>query len=182
MKATASGRCDLEGYESLRAVILGRPGAYLEEPHFQGGVWRYAAVQLGGMYALIRAAADQLRGRGHAGAPLQAMRLRQMITACETARLWLTAAVAEVEQPGARAAAAETSILARLKVAQEAAGLIALVVEALGAGSFATDHPAERVRRDLQFYMRQANPDGMGQGAMERILADPALRRRWGIG
>jgi alkylation response protein AidB-like acyl-CoA dehydrogenase len=181
MKATASGRCDLEGFESSRAMALGRPGDYLKEPHFQGGVWRYAAVQLGGMYVLTRAAADQLCARDHASAPLQAMRLRQMITACETARLWLTSAAAAAEHPRAGREAVQAAILARLKVAQEATSLIALVDEALGAASFATAHPAERVRRDLQFYMRQANPDGMGQEAVERILADPAQRRRWGI-
>ena len=73
----------------------------------------------------------------------------------------------------------QVAILARLKVAQEATGLIALVDEALGAASFATAHPAERVRRDLQFYMRQANPDSMGHEAVERLLADPAQQRRW---
>jgi alkylation response protein AidB-like acyl-CoA dehydrogenase len=181
MKATASGRCDLEGFESSRAIVLGRPGDYLKEPHFQGGVWRYAAVQLGGMYALTRAAADQLCARDHAHAPLQAMRLRQMISACETARLWLAEAAAAAEHPRAGPEAVQVAILARLKVAQEATGLIALVDEALGAASFATAHPAERVRRDLQFYMRQANPDGMGHEAVERILADPAQQRRWGI-
>jgi alkylation response protein AidB-like acyl-CoA dehydrogenase len=181
MKATVSGRCDLDGYESGHAMVLGEPGAYLEEPHFQGGVWRYAAVQLGGMYALTRAAAGQLRARGQTSAPLQAMRLRQMVTACETARLWLAAATAEIERPAAGAEAAQMAILTRLKVAQEASALIVLVDEALGAASFATAHPAERVRRDLQFYMRQANPDGMGQGAIERVLADPVQRRRWGL-
>jgi alkylation response protein AidB-like acyl-CoA dehydrogenase len=181
MKATASGRCDLEGYESEGAVVLGRAGDYLKEPHFEGGVWRYAAVQLGGMYGLTRAAGDHLRARDHAGAPLQSMRLRHMVTACGTARLWLAAAAAEVEHRGAGPEAVQTAVLARLKVAQEASGLIALVDEALGAASFATSHPAERVRRDLQFYMRQANPDGMGQNAMERILADPEQRRHWGL-
>ena len=91
-------------------------------------------------------------------------------------------AAGDVERPDAGPEATQISILARLKVSEEAARIIALVDEALGAASFATAHPAERVRRDLQFYMRQANPDGMGQGAMERIINDPEQRRRWGLG
>ena len=89
MKATASGRCDLEGLVVADAILLGGPGDYQREPHFQGGVWRYAAVQLGAMQALAAIAADQLQRRGRADAPLQAQRLRRMMTACETARLWL---------------------------------------------------------------------------------------------
>lgn len=181
MRATASGRCDLRDFASAQAEVLGAAGDYFREPYFQGGVWRYAAVHLGGMYALTRAALDQLQARRQLDAPLQSMRLRRMIAACETVRLWLRAAADEVEAPHAGPAAAEAAIFARLKAVEEATTVMALVDEALGAASFLTTHPAERVRRDLQFYLRQADPDGMGQGAMQRVLADPEQRARWGL-
>lgn len=179
MRATASGRCDLDGLAVADAVPLGRPGDYLTEPHFYGGVWRYAAVHLGGMRALMAITADQLQSRGQADAPLQAMRLHRMVTACETARLWLDQAACAVERPEATAADAETAILARLKTAEEAATVLALADQALGAASFATGHPADRIRRDLNFYLRQADPDGLAMGSLARTLADPALRARW---
>lgn len=179
MRATASGRCDLDGLAVADAVPLGQPGDYLTEPHFHGGVWRYAAVHLGGMRALMAITADQLQARGQADAPLQAMRLHRMVTACETARLWLEQAACAVERPEATAADAETAILARLKTAEEAATVLTLADQALGAASFATRHPADRIRRDLNFYLRQADPDGLAMGSLARTLADQALRARW---
>ncbi len=181
MRATASGRCDLDGVDVPRDAILGRPGDYLREPHFRGGVWRYAAVQLGAMRAMTAAAAAQIEARGQVSAPLQAQRLRRMATACETARLWLASAAAEVEAPGAGEAAVARAILARLKTAEEAVALMAAMDDALGAASFATAHPVERRRRDLQFYLRQADPDGMGQIALETLLQDARESRHWGL-
>lgn len=182
MKATASGRCDLEGVKVSPRAVIGRAGDYSREPHFHGGVWRYAAVQLGGMQALARATVQQLKERNQIRSPIQAMRLRKIITACETAKLWLKAAAEEIEQPDAGPRAVPTSILARLSVGTVASQLIALVDEALGAASFCTDHPAERMRRDLQFYMRQAAPDALGQLALEQIIATEELRKKWGVG
>ncbi|WP_169053389.1 acyl-CoA dehydrogenase family protein [Falsirhodobacter xinxiangensis] len=179
MKATASGRCNLEGLSLSEAVPLGTPGDYLTEPHFQGGVWRYAAVQLGAMQALTAITAAQLAKRGQQNAPLQSLRLRRMVTACETARLWLLQAARAVERPAATPADAEAAILARLVTADEATALMAAMDQALGAASFATAHPADRIRRDLTFYIRQANPDALGQSAMDRILSNSARMERW---
>ncbi len=179
MKATASGRCDLDGLAVAPDDLLGAPGDYLREPHFQGGVWRYAAVQMGAMRAMTRAAAAQLGGRGQSGAPLQSARLMRMVSAVETARLWLTTAACEVERPGAPPEAAAAAILARLRVADEAVALMAAMDEALGAASFSTSHPVERPRRDLQLYLRQADPDGLGRAAMATLRAHPDLARRW---
>ncbi|SMO98265.1 acyl-CoA dehydrogenase family protein [Paracoccus laeviglucosivorans] len=171
MSATASGRCVLEGLKAGDAVPLGQPGDYLAEPHFQGGVWRYAAVQLGAMESLTRIAAHQLQSRDQAAAPLQSLRLRRMLTACETARLWLVQAASAVERLDAPAAAADRAILARLVVADEAKALLAAMDDALGAASFQRAHPAERIRRDLSLYLRQANPDRLSAEVTARVLA-----------
>lgn len=179
MKATASGRCDLDGLAVAEAVTLGAPDAYLTEPHFHGGVWRYAAVQLGAMRRLTALTADQLRARGQQDAPLQAMRLHRMITACETVRLWLAQAACRIERPAATAADAQAAILARLRTTDEAVALLANMDQALGAASFATAHPADRIRRDLGLYLRQAGPDALALSSVDRILADPDLHRRW---
>lgn len=179
MKSTASGRCDLNGVPLSDATMLGDPDCYLAEPHFHGGVWRYAAVQLGAMRRLTAITTAQLRRRGQIDAPLQAMRLHRMITACETARLWLAQAACTIERPQATAADAQASILARLRTAEEAAQLMTLVDQALGAASFATGHPADRIRRDLGLYLRQANPDGLTLASTARIAGDPELEARW---
>jgi alkylation response protein AidB-like acyl-CoA dehydrogenase len=102
-----------------------------------------------------------------------------MVTACETSRLWLESAARDVERAGAPPEASATSILARLTVEREGVALIQAMDEALGAASFATSHPVERRRRDLQVYLRQANPDGLGQTAMDLLSGSPKLSRRW---
>ncbi len=179
MKATASGRCNLDGVALADTIPLGPPDAYMTEPHFHGGVWRYAAVQLGAMQALTALTADQLVARNQQAAPLQAMRLHRMILSCETARLWLTQAAGRVEHPDARPADAEAAILARLRTAEEAVSLLTQMDQALGAASYATAHPADRIRRDLSLYIRQAGPDTLALASVTRILSDPGLRDRW---
>lgn len=179
MKATASGRCNLDGLALSEAVPLGAPDAYLTEPHFHGGVWRYAAVQLGAMLTLTKLTADQLCARGQQDAPLQAMRLHRMITACETTRLWLAQAACRIERPEATAADVQCAILARLRTTDEAVALLAVMDQALGAASFATVHPADRIRRDLSLYLRQAAPDALALSSVTSILADTDLRQRW---
>ncbi len=181
MKATASGRVDLDGLEIGAGDLLGAAGDYLREPHFQGGVWRYAAVQLGAMSAMTRHTATQLRARDQIDAPLQAARLRRMVTACETARLWVTGAAAAVEHPEARPEDAGPAMLARLTVEREAVALMQEMDAALGAASFSTGHPVERHRRDLQFYLRQANPDGLGEAALRWLGESEEVAERWNL-
>ncbi|CAM3277975.1 acyl-CoA dehydrogenase family protein [Paracoccus nototheniae] len=179
MRATGSGRCDLDGVALADTIPLGPPDGYLREPHFHGGVWRYAAVQLGAMQALTALTADQLTARDQQAAPLQAMRLHRMILSCETARLWLAQAACRIEDPRATPADAEVAILARLRTADEAVSLMADMDQALGAASFATAHPADRIRRDLSLYLRQAGPDALALASVARILDDAGLRARW---
>jgi alkylation response protein AidB-like acyl-CoA dehydrogenase len=179
MRATASGRCDLDGLTVSSEDMLGAPGIYEREPHFKGGVWRYAAVQLGAMRAMLAATARDLIRKNQAEAPLQSARLRRMAMACETARMWVSRAAADVERADAAPSAAATSILARLVVAEEARILLEAMDAALGAASFAMSHPVERRRRDLLFYLRQAAPDAMGEEAMSVLLGEPCLSQRW---
>lgn len=181
MRATASGRCDLDGVPVAPQDMLGDPDVYLAEPHFRGGVWRYAAAHLGAMRAMTRETSAALAARGQDDAPLQVERLRRMVMACETGRLWILRAATEVERPGARPEAAAVAILARLAVAHEARALIAAMDDALGAASFATAHPVERRRRDLTFYLRQAAPDAMGQAALDMLRGDACRARAWNL-
>lgn len=179
MRATASGRCDLDGLAVSSEDMLGPAGVYEQEPHFKGGVWRYAAVHLGAMRAMLAETARDLARKDQAGAPMQSARLRRMVMACETARTWVRQAASDVERPNAPASSAATAILARLAVAEEARSLLEAMDAALGAASFAMSHPVERRRRDLLFYLRQAAPDAMGEEAMSILLGEPCLSRRW---
>lgn len=171
MRGTASGDFDASGLVLALDAALGGPNAYHLEPHFQGGVWRYAAAQLGGLEALVEAMRHDLATRGRLAEPQQAARFARGVMACETARLWVHAAALAVESPGADPATATQSVLARLVVERAAGETMAEVDRALGAASYFTDHPVERLRRDLAFYLRQAAPDGALQAASVALAA-----------
>ena len=67
MRATASGRFDAQGIALQDVVWIGGPGAYVTEPHFVGGVWRIAALQVGAALGLLE------RGSGRSARPRPAV-------------------------------------------------------------------------------------------------------------
>lgn len=159
MRATVSGGFDASGLVVEADAALGGPDDYHREPHFQGGVWRYAAAQLGGLEALVEAARADIAARGRLADPHQAARFARAVMACETGRLWVTAAATSVEAPGAAPASATRAVLARLAVERAAVETMAEMDRALGTAGHFSGHMVERVRRDLTFYLRQAAPD-----------------------
>ncbi len=159
MRATASGLFDASGLVLHSHSLLGEPDAYYREPHFQGGVWRYAAAQLGGIESLVEAMRVDLAARGRLDDPHQAARFARAVIACETARLWVHKAAKTVEAAGAAPDTATRSVLARLVVERAAVETMTEVDRALGTAAHFTSHPVERLRRDLGFYLRQAAPD-----------------------
>lgn len=170
MKATASGTYDLDG---LAAEPLGAPGDYLREPFFEGGVWRYAALQCGGLEALAEAVRAHIRAQEED--PFQLRRLAQIALHAGTAQLWVERAARTVERPGAPPAAAVTALLAREAVEQACIAGMALADRALGTAVHAEGHPAERIRRDLGLFLRQADLDGKFLRAARALRDDAHL-------
>ena len=157
MRATASGRYDFDG---MKAEPLGKAGDYLREPYFQGGVWRYAAVHVGGLEALGEEVRKAVRGFGDAAGEAQLHRVARIASLAHGARLFVEDAARKVEAPGAGAAEVALSLAAREAVETACLEGMALADRALGTRSFATGHPADLLRRDLGFFLRQADLDG----------------------
>jgi hypothetical protein len=167
MRATASGNFQLDGLEGR---LLGQPGDYEIEPHFQGGVWRYAALHVGGLEAMAEAARETVaRDRREA----QLHRLARLVARAHAARLIVEAAAEAVEVPDAGPEAVALSLLARETVEQACLEGMAMVDRAIGTRSFATGTAVERIRRDLGFFLRQADLDGKLSQA-GRALCDAA--------
>lgn len=173
MRATASGAFDASGLTLAPDALPGGPGDFHREPHFHGGVWRFAAAQLGGLEALVEAMRADLAARGRLSDPRQAARFAGGAVACETARLWVREAALTVEAPGAGPDCAARAVLARLVVERAASETMAETDRALGAASHFLDHPVERLRRNPPFHLRQAAPDGALQSASETLAAQP---------
>ncbi|WP_102108958.1 hypothetical protein [Oceaniglobus roseus] len=179
MRATVSGRYDFNG---ATAEPLGAPGDYLKEPHFQGGVWRYAALQTGGIEALAEEVRRAVATRGDAATEAQLHRVARIVALAHGARLCVEDAARQVEGPGAGPGAVALSLAAREAVEQASLDAIAIADRALGTRSFATGHRADLVRRDLAFFLRQADLDGkLTQVGRTLCRADLPVGEFWGV-
>ena len=93
MRSTATGTVDFTGLAVSADEMVGEPGDYMKPRYFRGGAWRVLAVQLGGVDAILRAYADQLRESGRDDDRLQKMRFAEALRAAEDAGgvllLWL---------------------------------------------------------------------------------------------
>ena len=161
MRATASGRYNCDGVLLRDVIWLGGPGCYVTEPHFVGGVWRIAALQVGAAVGLLEAAAATLRQRDRLSAPAQMARLSAVaIRALAAAALVLRAA--DAAAPGAPDAATREPVLsaaARLATEEAALDAIRAVEQSLGLGHFEEGSVTMRKARDLSTYLRQAARD-----------------------
>ncbi|WP_102960058.1 acyl-CoA dehydrogenase family protein [Mangrovicella endophytica] len=164
MRASGSHVVDFSGLQIEPDWIIGKPDDYIRQPWFSAGAARFAAVQVGGMHAVLDIAVRHLAGTGRAKDPYQAHRLARMGIAVETVYLWLErsarswAAAAEGTAQGAAAIA--TANATRCAVEAAALSVLEEAERGVGAAGLIQPHPLERRMRDLRTYLRQPNPDG----------------------
>lgn len=160
----------------LPGDVIGAPGDYVREPWFSGGALRFAAVQAGGVAALLDGTRDHLVATGRAGDPHQAGRLAALFgLAASAAGAVRTAAAGWFADEATRlplVAAARTAVYETggraLSLAQEAVGVQALFV----------DHPLAATITDLSVYLRQPGPDAQRMrvgGAVAAGVLRPTL-------
>ena len=174
MQATASGDFTCQDMKLSRADLIGGPGDYLREPFFEGGVWRYAAVQLGGLEALTDIARRHIVERDLTENREMSRRLADLVMACETGRLWVEEAARRTECGSPVTTSVAYALLARETVERCCVEGLAIFDRMIGAASFFEGHPAEPIRRDLSFFLRQANLDGKLHAAA-RVFARNAI-------
>ena len=168
MRATASGDFDAAGMPASALRWIGKPGQYFDEPSFIGGVWRIAAVQLGGTLGLLHAAAGQLAELGRLGAEQQVARLAPVLTRALAAGAFTERAALVAEGPVGIAdpeRAVSLSAQARLLTEEIGQDAIAAVERSIGLQHFDEAAPTGRIARDLATYMRQAARDALLQRA-----------------
>jgi alkylation response protein AidB-like acyl-CoA dehydrogenase len=156
MRATVSGRYDLDGLAADSARCVGAPGDYDREPRFTAGAWRFLAVQLGGIEGLVLALRDALSETARAD-PLQRAKFAQSAIAARTAFLWVREAAdrATREAPDA----ADVARAARGVVERCALDAMELAARAVGTRSAFDGERLDKIIRDLSLYLRQAAPD-----------------------
>ena len=175
MRATATGRVDLTGLRAADAAQVGAPDDYARQPFFFGGAWRFMAVQLGGIEAVVEAHRAHMRATGRGADPHQQARLGRALIAAESCRLLVARAAEAVaaERAGAERIVAYVN-LARAAVEQAGLDVIALAQRSVGLAGFLEDHPLERLTRDLATYLRQPAPDYALTSAAAYALAEEA--------
>ncbi|AWN52888.1 acyl-CoA dehydrogenase family protein [Methylobacterium sp. 17Sr1-1] len=170
MRASATGTVDLTGLAP--EAVLGGPDDYHRQPHFSGGAWRFAAVQLGGIEAVFEAWRGHLARTGRGDDPHQLARLGEGAIALEGARLFVSRAAVLVSE---EALAVERVVafvdLTRLAVERAGLEVLGLAQRSVGLQGFLRGHPLERLSRDLATYLRQPAPDRALTGAAATILA-----------
>lgn len=156
MRATGSGYYDVGGMQVEPAALLGLPGEYDLEPRFTTGAWRFTAVQLGGIEALLTetrlAMSDAARED-----PLQRAKFADAVAATRTAYLW----VRECAIRAARNDADGPAFARMTRGVVERAGLdvMELAARITGTRSAMDGQRIDKITRDLSLYLRQGGPD-----------------------
>lgn len=164
MKATTSGVFDFTGLIVEEDVLFGEPGDYEREPHFEGGIWRYCAAQLGGADAIVTEWRTYLMNHGRTNDPFQLMRLARATALCRAAATMLEDCALKVEaahsgSPDQVDRAVLGSLLARQFIEETCVEVMMLAEKSLGVAAHLLSNPIERMRRDLSLYIRQSAPD-----------------------
>lgn len=167
MRASASGRYDLSGLTVTPAMLLGRPGDYDRDPRFTAGAWRFCAVQLGGIEALL---AEMVLTLGDAARsdPVQRARVADAVVATRTAGFWVTEAAlraADEEED-----AAGVACLARGVVERAGFTVMEAAARLLGTRSAFDGERVDKIIRDLSLYLRQAGADQARDRAAQGLL------------
>lgn len=163
MRASMSGAYDLTGCTVDGDMLLGQPGDYDREPRFTSGAWRFIAVQLGGIEALLAETRAALSNAARVD-PLARVAFGQALVATRTAWLW-------VRQAALRAAAEadEAPAFARMtRGVVERAGLDVMehAARLIGTRSAFAGQRIDKIIRDLSLYLRQAGPDQVRDAAV----------------
>lgn len=160
MKASVSCRFDFIGIRFEKSQILGDAYDYVSEPDFTGGAARFAAVQLGGAEAAIRATVRHLNKMDRTGAPEQIARMAQLAMLLETGNLWLQdtgkAMDGRYTDPSGFM---HRSNMFRSITREICEKVLKLCEMSVGLQGMMEPHPLERIHRDLSVYLKQPGPD-----------------------
>lgn len=171
MRASASGAVDFSGLPVAEHNIIGGHDDFHRQPLFSTGAWRFAAIQTGGIGAVLDAARAHLVAASRKDAPLQRARIGAAAIAFQSARQWVVKAACMADDdtidPQARIAYVN---LARSAVERAGLDVLELAQRSVGLAGFHRSHPLEKLSRDLATYLRQPDPDGALDDASAFVL------------
>ncbi|MAW99831.1 MAG: acyl-CoA dehydrogenase [Sphingomonas sp.] len=177
MRATQSGSYDLTGMSVAPIALLGGPGDYDREPRFTGGAWRFCAVQLGGIEALVQRLRALMSEDARAD-PVRRARFADCVIAARTAYLWVREAMMRAARDGEDMV--PFVLATRGVVERSALDVMEGAARLIGTRSAMAGERADKIIRDLSLYLRQAGPDHARDRAAESWLErDIWAEDRW---
>lgn len=157
--------------------FIGMPNDYLQEPWFSGGALRFAAVQAGGITAVVDLVRDHLAAQERSGNSHQRDRLAQLYLAAQSAADAVARAAREWSSKDVEATLAYVAA-ARVAVYEAGERILTLAQAAVGVQAMFLDHPLAEALADLTVYLRQPDPDAqrtrLGASVASAIL-NPSL-------
>ncbi|NIK47705.1 acyl-CoA dehydrogenase family protein [Variibacter gotjawalensis] len=156
MRSTMSGTYDVSGFEPGNQDYLGKPGDYAIEPRFTAGAWRFLAVQLGGIEALLAETRTNMSDNARSD-PLQRQKFGEAVASARTAYLWVREAARRAAEESVDAPSVVR--MARGVVERSALDVMELSARIVGTRSAFDDQRIDKIIRDLGLYLRQAGPD-----------------------
>lgn len=165
MQSSRSYRVDFSGVEISQGDFIGKPNVYYNQPFFNGGAIRFAAVQLGAAELLLDLTQEFLRELNRINDPFQQMRLGEMAIAVESGNLWLIngGQIFDEYLHKRKQFQIQRTIhyagMMRTAVEKICRNVMQSSESSIGSRGLLKTYHFERVIRDLTMYLRQAAPD-----------------------
>ena len=155
-------------------TLIGEPSHYVREPWFSGGAIRFAAVQAGGIAAVVDRVRDHLVAQGRASDPIQSARLAELFAVTQAAAQAVAAAAGQWRDDDIAGTLAHVA-WARVAVYEAGERVLTLAQAAVGLQGMFRAHPLATALSDLAVYLRQPGPDAqrarLGQAVAEGLLS-----------
>lgn len=157
MRGTCSGLFDFSDMPVGPEALIGAPDVYETEPRFSAGAWRFTAVQLGAVEALVRHLRDHLVATGKGDDAIQRARFAACLTETRSAGLWVRRAAHLAETQASEAI--PFVLMTRGLVEEAGLKTMEAAARSVGTASFFAASRIDRITRDLGLYLRQPVPD-----------------------
>ncbi len=183
MKASASFKMDFTGVEIKEEDLLGSINSYYQEPCFNGGAIRFAAVQLGGAIAVMEATHHFLKKYNRTETDFQRARMAEMAMLAESGNNWLNNAAVKIDewmnQPEAVAKITNYAGMVRTAIENICSRIIYLSSVSVGSRGLMKPNVLERLHRDLNFYLRQPGPDAVTMDIGKYLFKNEKINNVW---
>ena len=173
MRGSASGRYCFDKLVVDADFVFGTSSDFFKEPQHTGTRWRYCSSLVGSINLLQHELLSHLASRSQEPTSLQKSLVFESKRALETAILW-SRRIAENHEERYPLCATEHQdvVLGQATVMECCEIVMSCLQKVAGSAVFFKTHPAERMLRDLRFYLHQGNRDEAKVGFAEATLAE----------